>query len=334
VIVSDTQKIDHPAGGVAPASAMVNPQEARAHFLWIFLAMVVAIAVLPAFVYPLFLMKVMCFAIFAIGFNLLLGYCGLLSLGHAAFFGIGGYTAAHLAAVWNLPPEAAVLLGTMVGAVLGLAFGLLAIRRHGIYMTMVTLGLAQMVYFIILQSPQAGAEDGIQGVPRGMLFGLFDLRDDITLYAVVSVVFMLVLLASYRLTYSPFGQVLRAVRDSESRATSLGLNVRSIKLTVFVISATVSGLAGAMKAIIFQIATLVDVHLSTSGEVVLMTLIGGVGTVLGPVLGAVILVTSQNYLAGFGQWVTFIQGFMFVVLVLAFREGIVGLIVRLWRRPL
>jgi len=324
---------DSPSGS-AGASSILDPSNTKRHFVWIFLALALAMAVLPAFVYPLFLMKVMCFAIFAIGFNLLLGYCGLLSLGHAAFFGIGGYTAAFAAASWGFPPEAAVLCGTVAGAVLGVAFGLLATRRHGIYMTMVTLGLAQMIYFIVLQSPYSGAEDGIQGVPRGMLFGLFDLRSDMTLYVVVSVMFMLVLLASYRLTYSPFGQVLRAVRDSESRATSLGLNVHAIKLTVFTISATVSGLAGAMKAIIFQIATLVDVHLATSGEVVLMTLIGGVGTVLGPVVGAVVLVTSQNYLAGFGQWVTFIQGFIFVVLVLAFREGIVGLLVRLWRRPL
>ncbi|MGI6853521.1 branched-chain amino acid ABC transporter permease [Mesorhizobium sp. 1B3] len=318
----------------ASASALLNPNEGRSHFLWIFLAIAASMVVLPTFVYPLFLMKVMCFSIFAIGFNLLLGYCGLLSLGHAAFFGAGGYAAAFVAANYGFSPEAAVLVGMTTGAVLGVVFGLLATRRHGIYMTMVTLGLAQMVYFIVFQSPYSGAEDGIQGVPRGTLFGLFDLRSDMTLYVVVSVMFMLVLLASYRLTYSPFGQILRAVRDSESRATSLGLNVRMIKLAVFVISATVSGLAGAMKAIIFQIATLVDVHLATSGEVVLMTLIGGVGTVLGPVIGAALLVTSQNHLAGLGQWVTFIQGLIFVVLVLAFREGIVGLLIRIWRRPL
>lgn len=313
---------------------MVNSVEARGHFPWMFLLLAVLVAVLPGFVYPLFLMKVMCFSIFAIGFNLLLGYCGLLSLGHAAFFGAGGYAAAFVAARWGFPPEAAVLVGTVLAAVLGVAFGLLAIRRHGIYLTMVTLGLAQMLYFIVAQSPFSGAEDGIQGVPRGILFGVFDLRSDMTLYVVVAVVFLLVVLGSYRLTYSPFGQVLRAVRDCENRATSLGLDVRTIKLTVFTISAAVSGLAGAMKAIIFQIATLVDVHLTTSGEVVLMTLIGGLGTVLGPIVGAAVLVTSQNYLAGFGQWVTFIQGFILVVLVLAFREGIVGLLIRIWRRPL
>jgi branched-chain amino acid transport system permease protein len=333
MVSNANENIDSATGATTPAVLQIN-NETRGHFVWIFLALGLAMAVLPTFVYPLFLMKVMCFSIFAIGFNLLLGYCGLLSLGHAAFFGAGGYTAAFVAAKWGVPPEVAVLLGTLAGGLIGVAFGLLAIRRHGIYMTMVTLGLAQMVYFTVLQSPHSGAEDGIQGVPRGVLFGLFDLRSDMTLYVAVSVVFMLVVLASYRLTYSPFGQVLRALRDSESRATSLGLNVRAIKLTVFTISATISGLAGAMKAIIFQIATLVDVHLATSGEVVLMTLIGGVGTVFGPIVGAAILVTSQNYLAGFGQWVTFIQGCIFVALVLVFREGIVGLLIRLWRRPL
>ncbi|MEO9615458.1 MAG: branched-chain amino acid ABC transporter permease [Nitratireductor sp.] len=332
--MSNTTQIGDSTNVSTVGSTRPETNESRSHFVWIFLALAALVAVLPAFAYPLFLMKVMCFAIFAIGFNLLLGYCGLLSLGHAAFFGAGGYTAAFVAVKWGFPPELVVLCGVIASTLVGAAFGLLAIRRHGIYLTMITLGLAQMVYFIVFQSPYSGAEDGIQGVPRGVLFGHADLRNDMTLYFVVSVVFMVVLLASYRLTYSPFGQVLRAVRDSESRATSLGLNVRAIKLTVFTISAAVSGLAGAMKAVIFQIATLVDVHLTTSGEVLLMTLIGGVGTVLGPVVGAAVLVTSQNYLAGFGQWVTFIQGFIFVVSVLAFREGIVGLLARLWRRPL
>ncbi|QCI64408.1 branched-chain amino acid ABC transporter permease [Phreatobacter stygius] len=315
-------------------AAISDPARDRRHFRWIFLALAVALIVLPAFVYPIFLMKLLCFALFAIAFNLLLGHCGLLSFGHAAFFGAGGYVAAYAALVWRLPPEAAVALGTMTGVVLGAVFGALAIRRQGIYLTMVTLGLAQLIYFVALRSPFTGAEDGIQNVPRGTLFGMIDLKNDVSLYFVIATVFLVTLLLTYRLAFSPFGQVLRAIRGNEPRAISLGLNVRFYKLAVFIISAGLSGLAGSMKAVVFQIASLVDVHISTSGEVVLMTLVGGVGTILGPIVGAAVIVVSQNYLAGFGEWVVFLQGLIFVISVLLFRDGIVGVISRKIGRPL
>lgn len=308
--------------------------ESRTHFRWIFLAIAVLLVVLPFYVYQIFLMKVMCYALFAIAFNILLGHCGLLSLGHAAFFGAGCYMTAFAASQWGLSPELSILSGIALAILLGLVFGLLSIKRHGIYLTMVTLGLAQLVYFYVQRSPYTKAEDGIQNVPRGTLFGLIDLSDDRKLYICVAVVFFAALLACYRLVYSPFGQVIRAVRGNEARAISLGINVQNIKLLVFVISAALSGLAGSMKAIIFQIASMADVHLATSGEVVLMTLIGGVGTILGPIVGAIIVVVSQNYLAHLGEWVVFIQGLIFVVSVMAFREGIVGLFAKLTRRQL
>lgn len=328
--------ISLPTAANAPeaVTSLRDPGRGRAHFRWIFLALALVLLVLPALVYPIFLMKVLCFALFAIAFNLLLGYCGLLSFGHAAFFGAGGYVAAYAALAWRLPPELSVALGTATALALGLAFGALAIRRQGIYLTMVTLGLAQLVYFVALRSPFTGAEDGIQNVPRGMLFGLIDLRNDVSLYFVVAAVFLASLLFVYRLVFSPFGQVLRAIRGNEPRAISLGLDVQTYKLSVFVISAGLSGLAGSMKAIVFQIASLVDVHIATSGEVVLMTLVGGVGTILGPVVGAVIMVVSQNYLAGFGEWVVFLQGLIFVLSVLMFRDGIVGVLSRKIGRPL
>lgn len=327
--------VSSPLAPEAPAyAALADPARSRTHFRWIFLGLAVTLIVLPALVYPIFLMKLLCFALFAVAFNLLLGHCGLLSFGHAAFFGAGGYVAAYAALVWRLPPEAAVALGTLAGIVLGAVFGALATRRQGIYLTMVTLGLAQLVYFVALRSPFTGAEDGIQNVPRGNLFGLIDLKNDVTLYFVIATVFFAVLMLTYRLAFSPFGQVLRAIRGNEPRAISLGLDVRSYKLAVFVISAGLSGLAGSMKAIVFQIASLVDVHIATSGEVVLMTLVGGVGTILGPIVGASVIVISQNYLAGFGEWVVFLQGLIFVISVLLFRDGIVGVISRKIGRPL
>lgn len=309
-------------------------RESHAHFRWMFIALALALLVIPAFVYPVFLMKVMCFALFAVAFNLLLGSCGLLSLGHAAFFGAGGYLTAHAALVWKLPTEVAVLLGTVSALALGFVVGALAIRRHGIYLTMITLALAQLVYFVAMQAPFTGAEDGIQNVPRGTLFNIIDLKNDVNLYYVVATVFFVCVLAVYRLLYSPVGRVLRAIQGNEARAISLGFNVNRYKLAIFMTSAALSGLAGSLKAIVFQIASLVDVHISTSGEVVLMTLIGGVGTLFGPILGAMVVVMSQNYLAGFGEWVVFIQGLIFVLSVLMFRDGIVGVISKKIGRPL
>ena len=288
----------------------------------------------PFAFYPVFLMKGLCFALFAMAFNLLLGYGGLLSFGHAAFFGVAGYTAATAAKAWGLSPELAIACGTAAGAVLGLAIGALAIRRQGIYFAMVTLALAQLVYFVCLQSRFTGGEDGIQGVPRGRLFGLIDLTDDRAMYALVAIIVMAGLLLITRVIHSPFGLVLRAIRDNEPRAVSLGYRVDQYKLAVFVLSTTLAGVAGATKALVFQLASLTDVHWTMSGEVVLMTLVGGMGTVFGPLVGAFVIVGLEDGLAPFGSWVTIIQGAVFVFCVLAFREGIVGLVARLIRRPL
>jgi branched-chain amino acid transport system permease protein len=291
--------------------------------------------VAPYLAYPVFVMKVMCFALFALAFNLLLGYGGLLSFGHAAYFGMSSYVCAYAAKNWGLTPELAILSGVLVSAVLGLAFGALAIRRQGIYFAMITLALAQMVFFFSLQAPKfTGGEDGIQAVPRGKLFGLIDLTGDRALYYVVAVIFMAGLLLIYRIIHSPFGQVCKAIRDNEPRAISLGYRANQYKLAVFVLSASLAGLAGATKAIVFQLASLTDVHWSMSGEVVLMTLVGGLGTVFGPIVGALVIVSMQNYLASLGAWVTVVQGVIFVVCVLLFREGIVGVIAKKIGRPL
>jgi branched-chain amino acid transport system permease protein len=300
----------------------------------ILVGIAVLLVVGPFVLYPVFLMKVLCFALFALAFNLLLGYGGLLSFGHAAYFGMASYVAAYSAKVWGFDPALAVLAGTLVAALLGLVFGSLAIRRQGIYFAMITLALAQMAYFFSLQAKFTGGEDGIQAVPRGTLFGVLSLADDRTLYAVVAVVFFLGLLLIYRIIHSPFGQVLKAIRDNEPRAISLGYRASRYKLAVFVLSTTLAGLAGATKAIVFQLASLTDVHWSMSGEVVLMTLVGGMGTVFGPILGAFVITAMENYLAQFGAWVTIIQGFVFVACVLLFREGIVGLFARILRKPL
>ncbi|CTQ34705.1 branched-chain amino acid ABC transporter permease [Jannaschia rubra] len=300
----------------------------------IFLVLLAFLIALPFFVYPVFAMKVMCFALFAAAFNLLLGFGGLLSFGHAAYFGGASYVAAHAAKVWGLTPELSVLAGTAAAAVLGLLIGSLAIRRQGIYFAMVTLAFAQMVYFLALQLPFTGGEDGIQSVPRGDLFGLISLQNNMALYFFVLAVTFGGILFLYRVVHSPFGQVLKAIRENEPRAISLGYDVNRYKLTVFVLSATFAGMAGAMKSQVFQLASLTDVHWGMSGEVVLMTLLGGMGTVFGPLAGAAIIVTMQNYLATFGAWVTIIQGVIFVIGVLLFREGIVGVISRWIRRPL
>ncbi len=289
-----------------------------------FVILTVFLFVAPTFIYPVDLMKALCFALFACAFNLLIGYVGLLSFGHALFFGWAGYVSAHAAKVWGFPPELAILAGTITGTLLGLVAGALAIRRQGIYFAMITLALAQMMFFFALQAKFTGGEDGIQGVPRGVLFGVFDLNNTMTMYYTVLVIFLLSFMLIYRIIYSPFGEVLKAIRENESRAISLGYKTVRYKLVAFVLSATLAGLAGGTKALVFQLASLTDVHWTMSGEVVLMTLVGGLGTVFGPVVGAFVIISMQNYLAGFGQWVTVIQGAIFVIVVLLFRRGIIG----------
>ena len=289
--------------------------------------------VAPHLFYPVFLMKVLCFALFACAFNLLLGYVGLLSFGHAAFFGSAGYITAHMVKAFHFSPLLGILTGVTVSSMLGLVIGWLAIRRSGIYFAMITLGFAQVIYFLSLQLDFTGGEDGIQGVPRGVLMGLIDLNDSMAMYHFVMVIFLIGFYLVYRTINSPFGQVLKAIRENEPRARSLGYNTDRFKLMAFVISAALSGLAGGTKSLVFQLASLTDVHWHMSGEVVLMTLLGGMGTVLGPAVGALLVVTLNNYLAGFGSWVTIIIGAIFVTCVLAFRRGIVGEIlakVRAW----
>jgi len=276
------------------------------------------------FIYLVFAMKVLCFALFACAFNLLLGFTGLLSFGHAAFFGTAAYITAYLCKEAGFSPELGIVLGVVGSGALGFLIGSLAIRRQGIYFAMVTLALSQMVYFLAVQLPFTGGEDGIQGVPRGMLFGLIDLKNDVAMYYFVLAVFLLGFAIIMRAVHSPFGQVLKAIRENEPRAISLGYNVDRFKLMSFVITAALSGLAGSMKTLVFQLATLTDIHWHMSGEVVLMTLLGGMGTILGPMVGAGIVVGLQNYLANIGSWSTIATGFIFVICVLAFRRGVVG----------
>lgn len=303
-------------------------RDAMATYRLLFIGLAALLVAAPFALYPVFVMTVLCFALFACAFNLLLGYGGLLSFGHAAYFGMAAYAAGHAAKVWGVTPEVALLIGMATGAGLGLVFGALAIRRQGIYFSMITLALAQMAFFFCLQAQFTHGEDGIQAIPRGALFGLFDLSDDRALYVFVAVLFMAGLLAVFRIVHSPFGQVLKAIRENEPRAISLGYDAARYKLAVFVLSTTIAGLAGGMKALVFQLATLTDVHWTMSGEVVLMTLVGGVGTVFGPIVGSIVIVTMQNYLAHLGAWVTVVQGAIFVICVLAFREGIVGVLAR------
>jgi branched-chain amino acid transport system permease protein len=299
-----------------------------------FAVMFAFFAIAPAMIYPVFLMKVMCFALFACAFNLLLGYVGLLSFGHAMFLGMGGYTAAHAAKVWGLTPELAILAGAAAACVLGLVSGLIAIRRQGIYFAMITLALAQMVYFFCVQAPFTHGEDGIQAVPRGRLFGLVDLSNLHAMYVTVFVIFFAGFLLIYRIIHSPFGQVLKAIRENEARAISLGYDVDRYKLLAYVISAGLAGVAGATNALVYQLAALNAVHWTMSGEVVLMTLVGGLGTVFGPVAGALVVLAMENYLAQLGAWVTIVQGVIFVVCVLTFRRGIVGELGRFLKKPL
>jgi branched-chain amino acid transport system permease protein len=296
--------------------------------------MVAFFALAPAVIYPLFLMKVMCFALFACAFNLLIGYGGLLSFGHTMFFGAAAYIAAHAAKVWGFPPELAILAAVAAAAVLGLGAGLIAIRRQGIYFAMITLALAQMVFFFCVQAPFTGGEDGIQAVPRGRLFGLIDLGSVTNMYVLVFAIFVGGFLLIYRIIQSPFGQVLKAIRENEPRAISLGYDTDRYKLLAFVLSAALAGLAGGTKALVFQLASLTDVHWTMSGEVVLMTLVGGLGTVFGPVVGALVIVAMANYLAQLGAWVTVVQGVIFVVCVLMFRRGVIGEIAHWLKKPL
>jgi branched-chain amino acid transport system permease protein len=298
-------------------------------------AALLALALAAPFVlYPVFLMQALCFALFACAFNLLLGYVGLLSFGHAAFLGSASYVTAYAVKAWGFPPELGILAGTAAAALLGTVFGWLAIRRQGIYFAMITLALAQMIYFVALQAPFTGGEDGIQAVPRGRLFGLVDLGHPLTMYYFVLTMFVIGFALIVRTIRSPFGQVIAAIRENEPRAVSLGYDADRYKLLAFILSATLSGLAGSLKSLVFQLASLTDVQWTMSGLVVLMTLVGGLGTVAGPVVGAFLLVAMEHYLAELGSWVTVIEGVIFVFCVLVFRRGIVGTIasLRLGRR--
>jgi branched-chain amino acid transport system permease protein len=311
---------------VTPASA----ETSRSEMIGILILTAFVIAA-PLFVYPVLMMKILCFALFACAFNLLIGYVGLLSFGHALYFGWASYVSAYVAKSWGFTPELAIVAGTLTGAVLGLIAGAIAIRRQGIYFAMITLALAQMMYFFAVQAPFTGGEDGIQAVPRGKLFGLIDLSNPTAMYATVAVIFLGGFLLIYRIINSPFGEVLKAIRENEARAISLGYKTDRYKLLAFVLSAALSGTAGGTKALVVQLASLTDVHWTMSGEVVLMTLVGGLGTIFGPVVGALVIIYMQNALAEFGQWVTIIQGGIFVVCVLLFRRGIVGEIAGLLR---
>ena len=306
--------------------------------------LLVALILAPFFgAYPVFVMKLMCFALFASAFNLLLGYTGLLSFGHAAFLGGAAYMAGHAIKVWSVTPEVGLIFGTLGGALLGLVAGWLAIRRQGIYFSMITLALAQMLFFVCLQAPFTGGEDGLQGVPRGKLFGLLDLNSDLTMYYVALVIVVAGFLVIVRTVHSPFGQVLKAIKENEPRAISLGYDVNRFKLLVFVLSAALTGLAGSLKTIVLGFATLSDVHWTSSGHVVLMTLMGGMGTLSGPIVGSAIVVALENKIGDVGSWlskltgvewfttlgesVTIVTGFIFVVCVLAFRRGVMGEII-------
>jgi len=287
-------------------------------------ALVAALLIAPVWIYPVFMMKLLCFALFAAAFNLLLGYTGLLSFGHAAFFGGAAYVTAHAMKVWQVTPEVAILAGIATAVVLGLVIGAIAIRRQGIYFAMITLALSQMFYFFCLQAPFTNGEDGIQGFSRGRLFGLVDLNDTMNLYYFIAAVTVLGLLAIWRIVHSPFGQILKAIRENEPRTISLGYSVQRYKLAAFVMSAALAGLAGSLKALLFQFATLTDVAWNMSGEVILMTLLGGIGTMAGPVVGAAVLVGLQNFFATSGFPVTIVLGATFMICVLLFRRGVVG----------
>src|SRR4051795_5463576 len=285
-------------------------------------------------IYPFFVMQALCFALLACAFNLLIGYGGLLSFGHAMFLGTAGYCSAHALKVWGLPPELGILVGVAGAFVLSIVTGYISIRRQGIYFSMITLALSQLLYFLYLQTPFTHGEDGIQGIPQGHLFGVFDLSKPTVLYYVVLGGFLGGFLLIYRIINSPFGEVLKSIRENEPRAISLGYKTDQYKLMAYILSGTIAGFAGSLKVFVAQNASLTDVHWSMSGEIVLMTLVGGLGTVFGPVVGAFIIIAMQQYLAGFGQWVTVIQGVIFVACVLTFRRGVIGEIAHYFRRSL
>ena len=303
-------------------------------------AVLIGLLLAPFALYPVLLMKILCFALFACAFNLLIGFTGLLSFGHAAFFGGAAYVTGHALKVWGVPFEFGLLIGTAFAALSGWLIGGLAIRRQGIYFTMITLALAQMLFFVFLQAPFTGGEDGLQSIPRGYLLGVIDLRNDLTMYYVVLAIMVVTFALIVRIIHSPFGQVLKAVRENEPRATSLGYEVARYNLLAFVLSAALAGLAGSVKAVVLGFGTLSDVHWSMSGLVVLMTLVGGMGTLFGPVLGAIIIIALENKLGDVGGWlahvtaiewfntlgesVTMVTGLIFVICVLAFRRGIIG----------
>jgi branched-chain amino acid transport system permease protein len=297
--------------------------------------MTAALLIIPLTgIYPFFVMQALCFALLACAFNLLIGYGGLLSFGHAMFLGTAGYVSGHALKVWGLPPELGILAGTAAAAGLAVITGLVAIRRQGIYFAMITLALSQLLYFIYLQVPFTHGEDGIQGIPQGHLFGIFNLANPTILYYVVLAGFLFGFLLIFRTINSPFGEVLKAIRENEPRAISLGYKTDQYKLLAYILSGTLAGFAGALKVFVAQNASLTDVEVGMSGQIVLMTLVGGLGTVFGPVFGAFVIVAMQQYLSGLGQWVTVIQGAVFVVCVLTFRRGVVGEIAHFFRRSL
>ncbi|MET3910861.1 branched-chain amino acid transport system permease protein [Bradyrhizobium sp. S3.3.6] len=312
----------------------MSPRAMRDEMI-VFAVMALLLASVPfSGIYPFFVMQALCFALLACAFNLLIGYGGLLSFGHAMFMGTAGYCSAHALKVWALPPELGILVGIAAAFGLSLITGYISIRRQGIYFSMITLALSQLLYFIYLQAPFTHGEDGIQGIPQGHMFGVLDLSKPTVLYYVVLVGFLAGFLLIYRIINSPFGEVLKSIRENEPRAISLGYRTDQYKFLAFVLSGTLAGFAGALKVFVAQNASLTDVHWSMSGEVVLMTLVGGLGTVFGPVVGAFAIIAMQQYLAGFGQWVTVIQGSIFVICVLTFRRGVVGEVAHYFRRSL
>jgi branched-chain amino acid transport system permease protein len=311
-----------------------SPRAVRDEMI-VFVAMAVLLAIVPATgIYPFFVMQALCFALLACAFNLLIGFGGLLSFGHAMFLGSAGYFTAHALKVWGVSPEIGIIIGTAGAAALGLITGYVSIRRQGIYFSMITLALSQLLYFIYLQAPFTHGEDGIQGIPQGKMFWFLDLSKPTVLYYVVLAGFLGGFLLIYRTINSPFGEVLKSIRENEPRAISLGYKTDQYKLLAYILSGTLAGFAGSLKVFVAQNASLTDVHWSMSGEIVLMTLVGGLGTIFGPVVGAFIIIAMQQYLAGFGQWVTVIQGVIFVACVLTFRRGIIGEIAHYLRRSL
>lgn len=319
----------------APSAVVERQKRAKQRRTLFYLALIAIGFVAPFLAYPVFLMKILCFALFACAFNLLLGYAGLLSFGHAAFLASGGYVTGYLLASYpGLTPELGIIAGTLAATLLGVLFGVLSIRRQGIYFAMVTLALAQLMFFVFIQAPFTGGEDGLHGVPRGELLGFINLSNNIAMYYFVFAIFLFGFAIIQRTVHSPFGQVLKAIRENEPRAVSLGYNVDAYKLLAFVLSAAIAGLAGSTKTVVFQLASLTDAHWHMSGEVILMTLLGGVGTLLGPVVGASLVVSLQHILAQslLGNWVSVVLGIIFVVCVLSFRSGIVGELSKMYRK--